>query len=227
MANKKKYKLTQKEYAEKYNRSVACIKKWYAEGLPLDDEEKMEYILIRKNKKTPVGKRDKVIVKREIQKAKKEIAEISTSTEEVGAAAALKRLEKKEREVYLSMLEAEADNDFMKATVFEDKWLKCLQSLRYYDKDVDQSRRQADELQKQCESVLETMGVIVRFSLNTWVNNDAKKIAGANRPEQIKQLFLDGMRSGFITNFESGSKFKAGIPPWTVNALKKGLEIED
>ena len=117
------------------------IRNWRREGAPLDDPKAMaEWIAARKNIAPAVLKKNSSSPPETI------VSKEAEADGEIGAAAALRRLEQQELESFRRLEGAIAAGDAIKIRLCHDVWLKCGEALRKYDLMVEQSRRSTGEL---------------------------------------------------------------------------------
>jgi hypothetical protein len=230
---------TDSELAAFWRCDLRTIFRWKSEGAPLEDEGKMREWL-RERRRIPSGtaeilnesKPSSRPVAPPKPKVKQAVAwaDPAQPSGELGAAAALKRLEEDERKLWNRLLALEADPkvDREDVKLCRDAWRKTGDSLRRYELAVEQDRRESGQLLPRAE--LETLAkdLVVNFILTTRATLEGicPQLAGLPGPGEVGRLLLPAWERSVREAVELLQKrpYEGKLAPaWLIAAVEYAL----
>jgi hypothetical protein len=150
---------------------------------------------------------------------------------DLGAAAALKRLEEDERKLWnrLQALEADPDADCEDVKTCRDAWRKTGDSLRRYELAVEQDRRDSGMLLPRAELEDYAKGFLVNFcqSVQASLESLCPKLAGLPGPGEVWQTLGPAWKRALSEAIEhSAERPHAGrsCPEWLNKAIQEAVD---
>lgn len=154
--------------AAKYACDTRTIRRWRRDRAPLQNDQQMRaWLAGRKN--LPAGTR---VVLDEARTRENADQSKATPSKSVGAAAALRRLERAEERAYAAFQVATESGDAVAIRNARETWLRVSESLRKYDVAIEESRRDAGELvpRSEIEKILSWLGSQLRLTIRQLSN---------------------------------------------------------
>lgn len=160
------------------------------------------------------------------RKGRTALTSVPNADSRVGAGAALRRLETSELAAWNDLQTAIADGNPLRIRLCRDTWLKTSESLRRYDLQLEQSRRDAGELLPRAELERLSRNFTTHFknACTQACNSLAPKLAGSAPSTicaELHSMLFDSICTGFATM--AAMKSPSQLPPWLIASATKPL----
>jgi hypothetical protein len=211
------------DIAETWGCSERTAARWKAQGAPLDNSARLRtWLAGRKN--LPAATKSKLAV--EAREVRANLAAATEPTGEVGAAAALRRLEETEAVSFRLLQAALKTGDPVEVKIARENWLRIGDSLRKYDIQVAAERRNSGELLPRAELEAHVSHFVqwLKIAAVRTADSLANQLAGesvAEMSESLKRLLLESMLNGFAAL--AVANCPARLPAWFVTAATSPL----
>jgi len=210
--------MTTAQVVAKYNVCERTARTWRNENAPLESIQKMKrWLAGRKN--IPPGVRLGDAGRVSIMPDGNEDAPL----QELGAAAALNRLEAAEASAYTRLEEAIEQRDPLEVRLTRRTWLDISNSLRQYDKAIQDSRRERGELVNRSEVVkgLEVLAMWLDFAHLKAVDCELLNFTPGDVPGFRVLMRKLGFAESICAN--AMTAIGCGVPSWFIEPFKKRL----
>ena len=242
------YKLSTPRYAAIYGCSTRTITRYRNEDAPLDDPPAI-FDLWAANKLTPpaaLAKGQEIIVAEYAAAVGKPVAKVARPPataplgkqgeeprdEEIekpseGAEHALQRLEELEATAHRELILANKSGDPVRIKRTLDGYLKISESLRRYDSQVADSRRDSGQMipRAEAELAIEMAATWLRLSVRSFISSTTPQLAAAKDLPVVAGLIEDGMAAGVRANLMRAPKCQAALQPWALECIRKGYSL--
>jgi hypothetical protein len=212
------------DLAARYSCDRRTITNWKRQGAPLHDPKRMRrWLAGRKN--LPPGTRGQLATEANARRAK--VAADAEGSVNIGAAAALKRLEAAEVKAFALLQNAIQAGDPFEVKTARENWLKIGDSLRRYDLLVAKERRETGELVQRGEVEKHIARFIqhLKIALLRVSHTLAAEVAAAPSSADAHALLWPAIFDQAINSLAvlAVAPSQMALPPWFIDAAIKPI----
>jgi len=221
------------ELAAEYRCNRRTISNWKRAGAPLNDPDAMRvWLLTRKHipDETRAMLNNEARDRRAAAESKRanKAANDDNDPGSIGAAPALKRLEREELEAHIRLNEAWEGGNLTEIKILQEQWLRTGDSLRKYDLMVEQSRRNSGELvpRGHVETHVARLMHLFKLACVRTASSLAPELAAAATAAEVYDILRDVLLSSILNSLASMATLKAPnrAPDWLVNKFLGTME---
>jgi hypothetical protein len=152
-----------------------------------------------------------------------ELLDVLPPPTDQGAAAALKRLQEVEPQMFSRLQAAIKTGRPGKINPARDDWLKVADALRKYEEAVEMSKRDSQEKISKSEAIdaLRSAAEWMRLGLALWLSSEAPHIAALKDPHEIEVLAREGIDTAMADAFVKSQKSNSAVPLWALKTLNE------
>ena len=209
-------------YGEAYSVCKATIKRWHDKGIDVTDPKAVSKYRAQKNHGGARSRGENKV------EAAVLTQKLGATTKELGAAAALERLEEAERSAYEHWELAMVGGDPFTVKVARESWLKMTESLRRYDASIEEARRQAGATlaKEEAERILKALAYFMRMAGRQLIIGEVKGFCAEEDPavlcHDLESLLGEQIMLA-VASLVATSEGKLQVPKWVADALNDDL----